>query len=570
MPLSNKGWDETASCSTDLRRQSRCRPALTDTRAQARGDTRMASDESDGKAGKSADDVRDEFEEKMDRLRRQYERDLHSFRYEIEEREYRLKAYEDKFNKIKQPPLLYAYVVRKEGPDLDGNQVVVARATELLKVSTGLVDKSQLGVGQYVWVHPQTYAIVEGSAVRNEGVIAKVVDMLDGKLVISVEGDMEKRLIACDKNVYKKLKPGFQIGVLPPTMEVLDVLPNLEVKSLLLGEKPNVKYAQIGGLAEAIERIKDVVVLPYQEAKLFQQISLEAPRGILLYGPPGCGKTLLVKAIATENDMTFFNVSIADVLSKWVGESERIIKKIFRQAHEKKPSIVFFDEIEALFTVRGMMDTSGVHKNIIAQILSEMDGLVELHDVFVIGATNRADLVDPALLRPGRFDEIIEIPRPDRRAAEEILRIYLNEDLPVQASLEDQSGGHKEAVEALRRFVLDELYGENKWVKVKLDAEAKESIKTVRRKDIISGAIIEAIVTTAKKNFVKRVILLKKTERKKEGLTMKDLEMATDEESKEHAITEMYVYEKRQLFFFFNGAAPTDFSPLPHLVPFPI
>src|SRR5437667_202957 len=317
------------------------------------------------------------------------------------------------------------------------------------------MDKSQLGVGQYVWVPPQTYAIVEGSAVRNEGVIAKVVDMLDGKLVISVEGDMEKRLIDCDKNVYKKLKPGFQIGVLPPTMEVLDVLPNLEVKSLLLGEKPNVKYAQIGGLAEAIERIKDVVVLPYQEAKLFQQISLEAPRGILLYGPPGCGKTLLVKAIATENDMTFFNVSIADVLSKWVGESERIIKEIFRQAHEKKPSIVFFDEIEALC-----------------------------------------------------------------------------------------------------RYVLDELYGENKWVKVKLDTEAKEAIKTVKRKDIISGAIIEAIVTTAKKNFVKRVIALKKADRKKEGLTLKDLEMAIDEESKEHAITEMYVYEKRQREVFRTGADP--------------
>src|SRR2546425_1236627 len=463
MPLSNKGWDEAAACSTDSRPESGCRRVLNDSRAQARGDPKMASDEGDGKVSKSAEEVRDEFEEKMDRLRRQYERDLHSFRYEIEEREYRLKAYEDKFNKIKQPPLLYAYVVRKEGPDLDGNQVVVARATELLKVSTGLVDKSQLGVGQYVWVHPQTYAIVEGSAVRNEGVIAKVVDMMDGKLVISVEGDMEKRLIDCDKNVFKKLKPGFQIGVLPPTMEVL---------------------------------------------------------------------------------------------SKWVGESERIIKEIFRQAHEKKPSIVFFDEIEALFTVRGMMDTSGVHKNIIAQILSEMDGLVELHDVFVIGATNRADLVDPALLRPGRFDEIIEIPRPDRQAAEEILRIYLNEELPVQASFEEQSGGHKEAVEALRRFVLDELYGENKWVKVKLDAEAKEAIKTVKRKDIISGAIIEAIVTTAKKNFVKRVIRLKKTERKKEGLTMKDLDMAIDEESKEHAITEMYVYEKRQREVFRTGADP--------------
>src|SRR2546425_1145620 len=457
MPLSNKGWDEAAACSTDSRPESGCRRVLNDSRAQARGDPKMASDEGDGKVSKSAEEVRDEFEEKMDRLRRQYERDLHSFRYEIEEREYRLKAYEDKFNKIKQPPLLYAYVVRKEGPDLDGNQVVVARATELLKVSTGLVDKSQLGVGQYVWVHPQTYAIVEGSAVRNEGVIAKVVDMLDGKLVISVVGDMEKRLIDCDKNVYKKLKPGFQIGVLPPTMEVLDVLPNLEVKSLLLGKKPN---------------------------------------------------------------------------------------------------IVFFDEIEALFTVRGMTDTSGVQKNIIAQILSEMDGLVELHDVFLIGATNRADLVDPALLRPGRIDEIIDIPRPHRKAAEEVLRIYLNEDLPAAASLEETYGGHKEAIDALRRYVLDELYGENKWVKVKLDTEAKEAIKTVKRKDIISGAIIEAIVTTAKKNFVKRVIALKKADRKKEGLTMRDLEMAIDEESKEHAITEMYVYEKRQREVFRTGADP--------------
>ena len=516
----------------------------------------MTNDEVGEKVSKSAEEVRDEFEEKMDRLRRQYERDLHSFRYEIEEREYRLKAYEDKFNKIKQPPLLYAYVIRKEGSDVDGNQVVVARATELLKVSTGLVDKNQLAVGQYVWVHPQTYAIVEGSSVRNEGVIGKVVDMIEGKLVVSVEGDTEKRLVNCDKATYKKLKPGFQVSVLPPTMEVLDVLPNLEVKSLLLGEKPDVAYSQIGGLADMIERIKDVVVLPYKEARLFEQIKLEAPRGILLYGPPGCGKTLLVKAIATENDMTFFNVSIADVLSKWVGESERIIKEIFRQAHEKKPSIVFFDEIEALFTIRGMMDTSGVHKNIIAQILSEMDGLVKLHDVFVIGATNRADLVDPALLRPGRFDEIIEIPRPNRAAAEEILKIYLTDQLPIGSEVEAEFGGHVPAVEGLRRFVLDELYGENKWVKVKLDSEATEAIKTVKRRDIISGAIIEAIVKTAKKNYVKRVIPLKKTERKKEGLTQRDLELAIEEECKEHAITEMYIYEKRQREVFRTGADP--------------
>ena len=505
---------------------------------------------------KSADEVREEFEEKMDRLRRQYERDLHSFRYEIEEREYRLKAYEDKFNKIKQPPLLYAYVVRKEGPDLDGNQVVVARATELLKVSTGLVDKSQLAIAQYVWVHPQTYAIVEGSGTRHEGVIAKVMDILDGKLVISIEGDLEKRLVDADKKVLGKLKPGFQISVLPPTMEILEILPNLEVKSLLLGEKPNVRYANIGGLNEEIERIRDVIVLPFQESKLFEQIKLEAPRGILLYGPPGCGKTLLVKAVATENDLTFFNVSIADVLSKWVGESERIIKEIFRQAHERRPSIIFFDEIEALFTVRGFMDTSGVHKNIIAQILSEMDGLMSLRDVFVIGATNRADLVDPALLRPGRFDEIIEIPRPARKQAEEIVKVYLTDDLPVNEEMEKQNGGHDAAIGALRKYVVEELYGENKWVRVKLDAEAKEPIKTVKRMDIVSGAIIAAVVKTAKKNYVKRVLELKKQDRKKEGLSMEDLAKAAEEECKEHAITELSTYEKRQREVFRTGADP--------------
>ncbi len=505
---------------------------------------------------KSVDEVREEFEEKMDRLRRQYERDLHSFRYEIEEREYRLKAYEDKFNKIKQPPLLYAYVVRKEGPDLDGNQVVVARATELLKVSTGLVDKSQLAIGQYVWVHPQTYAIVEGSGTRHQGVIAKVADMLDGKLVISVEGDMEKRIIDADKKILGKLKPGFQISVLPPTMEILEILPNLEVKSLLLGEKPNVHYKDIGGLGTEIERIRDVIVLPFQESKLFEQIQLEAPRGVLLYGPPGCGKTLLVKAVAAENDMTFFNVSIADVLSKWVGESERIIKGIFRQAHERRPSIIFFDEIEALFTVRGYMDTSGVHKNIIAQILSEMDGLMALKDVFVLGATNRADLVDPALLRPGRFDEIIEIPRPDEKQAKEVVKIYLTDDLPVHEEFEKQHGGHEPAIAVLRTYVVDQLYGENMWVKVKLDSDAKEAIKTVKRKDIVSGAIIAAIVKTAKKNYVKRVIELKKQDRKKEGLSLDDLARAVEEECKEHAITELSTFEKRQREVFRTGADP--------------
>src|SRR3989304_1012395 len=141
-------------------------------------------------------------------------------------------------DKDKQPPLLYAYILRKEGPDLDGSQIVVARGNEMLKVSTGLLEKSALEPGQYDWVHPQTYAIVEASSTMNKGVIAKVADILEGRLVVSVEGEMEKRLVDCEKKALAKLKPGFQIAVLPPTMELLEILPNIEVKSLLLGEKP--------------------------------------------------------------------------------------------------------------------------------------------------------------------------------------------------------------------------------------------------------------------------------------------------------------------------------------------
>ncbi|MFQ6013545.1 MAG: AAA family ATPase, partial [Thermoplasmata archaeon] len=273
-------------------------------------------------ADKRAAKIREEMEDRLERLRYQYERELNNFRYEIQERDYRLKAYEDKFNKIKEPPLLYAYVVRKSGEDLSGNQVVVARASEMLKVSVGFIEKETLDIGQYVWVHPQTYAIVEESQEIHKGIVGKVQEVEEASLVVSMEGDLEKRIIKCDPEVAKTIKPGYQVSILPPTMEILQVMPDAEVKSLLLGEKPNVTYAMIGGLDEAIERVKDVIVLPFTEKKLFKKIDLRAPKGILLYGPPGCGKTLMVRAIATENNLTFFNVSVADILSKWVGESE--------------------------------------------------------------------------------------------------------------------------------------------------------------------------------------------------------------------------------------------------------
>jgi proteasome-associated ATPase len=502
-----------------------------------------SKDEDDVEESKKIEKLKEEFKDDLESMKRQYEREMSSLKFELQRKDEKIEILEDTYEKVKKPPLLFAYVIRLEGDDLTEDQVVVARGNDILKVSIGISERPVLQLGQFVWVHPQTYSIVEVSSERHKGIIARIHDIIDDLIIVNIDGGAEKRLIKCSDEMRANIKPGFQLSVLPPTMEILEIIPNIDVNTLLLGEKPKLKYEHIGGLDDAIERIKDVVVLPYQEKDLFEKVKLRAPKGILLYGPPGCGKTLLAKAVAGETHMTFFNVSIADILSKWVGESERIIKEIFRQAKERSPSIVFFDEIEAVFTVRGYLDSSGVHKNIIAQILSEMDGIISLEDVYVIGATNRPDLVDPALLRPGRFDEIIEIPRPDREAAEDILKIYLSDDLPIDQGFVRRHSTKRKAINSLRRFVIGEIYDKDKWVKVQVDEEAEEAVKTVKRMDIVSGALIDAIIKTAKKNFIKRIM---DTEKRKGGLCPEDLALAIEEECKEHAITEFYVYEKRQ------------------------
>jgi proteasome-associated ATPase len=468
---------------------------------------------------------------------------------ELAEMQTLVKAYEEKFNQMKEPPLLSGYVLRLHGPDLQQREVSVTSGNQVLKVNTGNLDKSELKQGQYVWLHPKTYSVIASAQQFEQGIVARVADLLPNHKVVVTMGDgFEKKVIDTDPALGDEIKIGYEVSLLPPSYEILEVRPSSEIRDLFLGEKPDVRYDNVGGLEQVIDRVRDVIELPYKEPELFKKIKLKAPKGIMLYGPPGCGKTLIAKAVATENDMTFFNVKVADILSKWVGESENMIKAIFKKARESAPSIIFFDEFDAIGTTRGQQDTAGVHKNIIAQILSEMDGVEALHDVYILGATNRPDMIDPALLRPGRFDEIIEIPRPGREGATKILGIYLVKDLPMPKSEVERYGSHEAAVEALRQAVIGELYDENKWIEFKIDPEAKESVKTIKRKDIVSGALIESIVTTAKKNYIKRVIQHPKDDprRYEDGLRVEDLLKAVEEESKEHALVESSVYQKRQ------------------------
>jgi len=467
----------------------------------------------------------------------------------IDELESIVQAYEEKFNQIKEPPLLSAYVMRLEGVDLEKAELVVAHGSQVLKVAAGNVEKSELRLAQYVWLHPKTYAIIAKSELYEQGVVGRVIDVYTDKLVVTTGDGFEKKVIDLDASMRDEIKIGYEVSLLPPNLDILEVRPSSEIRDLFLGETPNVRYAQIGGLDETLERIRDVVELPYIEPELFEAIQLRPPKGVLMYGPPGCGKTLIGKAVATENDMTFFNVKVADILSKWVGESENMIKALFRKARENAPSIIFFDEFDALGTTRGQQDSAGVQKNIIAQVLAEMDGVDTLKDVYILGATNRPDMIDPALLRPGRFDEVIEISRPNKEAAKAIIDIYLTSALPLQKAYIDEHGGSAEAaLTAMKAELIEELYGNDKWVEFKLDPEAKESVKTIKRKDIISGALVESIITTAKKNYVKRVLQFPKgsKERDIEGLSMEDIRKAAVEESKEHALVESSVYQKRQ------------------------
>jgi len=314
----------------------------------------------------------------------------------------------------------------------------------------------------------------------------------------------------------------------------------------VLEEVPDVNYEDIGGLDDQIELIKDAVELPYLYSELFTEHQLEPPKGILLYGPPGCGKTLIAKAVANSlakrvaeksgNSSTrsyFLNIKGPELLNKYVGETERQIRLIFQRAREKSeegvPVIVFFDEMDSLFRTRGTGISSDIESTIVPQLLAEIDGVESLKNVIVIGASNREDLIDPAILRPGRLDVKIKIERPDEVAATKIFSCYLTPSLPLAEDEVKAAGSGAGAVKAMIEAAVDHMYSveeENRFLEVTYQNGDKEVLFF---KDFSSGAMIENIVRRAKKLSIKRQI-----DGGAKGICTEDLVASVRQEFKEH------------------------------------
>lgn len=324
----------------------------------------------------------------------------------------------------------------------------------------------------------------------------------------------------------RKLRPGDSLLVDTKAGYAFERIPKAEVEDLVLEEVPDVSYGDIGGLTRQIEQIRDAVELPFLHKDLYREYSLRPPKGVLLYGPPGCGKTLIAKAVANslakkmaelrgedsrEAKSYFLNIKGPELLNKFVGETERHIRLIFQRAREKAsegtPVIVFFDEMDSIFRTRGTGVSSDVETTVVPQLLSEIDGVEGLENVIVIGASNREDMIDPAILRPGRLDVKIKIERPDAEAAQDIFSKYLTENLPVNTDdLDEFAGDRALTIKTMIEKVVDRMYAEiddNRFLEVTYANGDKE---VMYFKDFNSGAMIQNVVDRAKKYAIKSVL----------------------------------------------------------------
>ncbi len=416
-----------------------------------------------------------------------------------------------------------------------------------LEVSTSPeVEVADLEPGQEVRLNDAMNVVAVGGF-EDRGEVVTIAELLgDGRVLVVGRTDDERVVTLATPLRELPLKAGDSLLLDPRANTALERIPKAEVEQLILEQVPDVTYEQIGGLGDQVEAIRDAVELPYLHAELFVEHELRAPKGILLYGPPGCGKTMIAKAVANSlaqrvaertgrTDVTsyFLNVKGPELLNKYVGETERQIRLIFQRAREKSaqgfPVIVFFDEMESLFRTRGSGVSSDVETTIVPQLLAEIDGVESLKDVVVIGASNREDMIDPAILRPGRLDVKIKVDRPGADAAREVFAIYLHERLPLAEEEVRTAGDPARAIAAMIDRTVEKMYAtdpDNEFLEVTYANGEKEVLYF---KDFNSGAMIENVVARAKKLAIKR--LLDTGDR---GLRTRDLLTAIRDEFREN------------------------------------
>src|SRR5687767_7820689 len=467
--------------------------------------------------------------------------------YTLREAREHIATLRDEVDKLTQPPSAYGtYLGRNDDGTVDifsgGRKMRVALHPDL--------EDEELHKGQEVVLNESfNVVLARGPELTGEAVILKEI-LEDGKRAMIVGRADEERVVDLSESLMDgsvKLRAGDTLLMDSRTGLLTEKLPRPEVEELVLEEVPDISYDDVGGLDEQIEAIMDAVELPFVHRELFGEYELPPPKGILLYGPPGCGKTLIAKAVANSlakkvSEVTgrvgaksyFLNIKGPELLNKYVGETERQIRLIFQRAREKSdegvPVIIFFDEMESLFRTRGSGISSDIESTIVPQLLSEIDGVESLKNVIVIGASNREDLIDPAILRPGRLDVKIKIERPDEVGATAIFSRYLTSNLPIAASdLNKAKGDRDKAVQNMIKAGVEYMYtadDDNRFLEVTYQNGDKEILYF---KDFSSGAMIENIVRRAKKLSIKRLIA-----GGEKGITAQDLIDSVRQEFKEH------------------------------------